>query len=76
MPLYDVDRGRTVDKLDYEREFERDWAQISPPYQRANLGEMNRVLDNLVTSPDPNWASITNTSIEGGKRNPIYRCAW
>src|SRR5208282_450983 len=28
-------------------------------------------LDELVHSPDPNWGSITNTSIEGGKPNPM-----
>jgi hypothetical protein len=24
-----------------------------------------------VSSPDPNWGSITNTSIEGGRTNPV-----
>jgi hypothetical protein len=27
-------------------------------------------LDQLITSPNPNWGTITNTSIEGGKTNP------
>jgi hypothetical protein len=27
-------------------------------------------LDALIASPDPNWGSITNTSIEGGRANP------
>jgi hypothetical protein len=27
-------------------------------------------LDALITSPDPNWGSITNTSIEGSKPSP------
>ena len=71
MPLYDVDRRRVIEKLDYEHEFERDWLRISEPERSAIVAEINRVLDILVTSPDPNWGSITNTSIEGGKRNPL-----
>lgn len=71
MPLYDVDRGRTIERLDYEHEFNRDWSRIAEPYRTAIVAEINRVLDSLVTSPDPNWGSITNTSIEGGKRNPL-----
>ncbi len=73
MPLYDVDRGRVVEKLDYEKEFERDWLRISEPEREAIVAEINRVLDALVASPDPNWGSILNTSIEGGKRNPLTR---
>jgi len=71
MPLYDVDRGRFIEKLDYELEFQRDWSRISEPDQRTIVAEINTVLDGLVTSPNPNWGSITNTSIEGGKRNPL-----
>jgi len=71
MPLYDVDRGRFIEKLDYETEFQRDWSRISEPDQRAIVAEINRVLDGLLTSPDPNWGSVTNTSVEGGKRNPV-----
>jgi hypothetical protein len=71
MPLYDVDRGRVIEKLDYEHEFERDWSHISELEQRDILAQINGVLDALVASPDPNWGSITNTSIEGGKRNPL-----
>ena len=32
--------------------------------------EINRRLDTLMNNPDPNWGSITNISIEGGKFNP------
>lgn len=70
MPLYDVDRNRVIEKLDYEHEFLRDWSRISVEDQTAILQEINRVLDALVTSPDTNWGAITNTSIEGGKPNP------
>jgi len=33
--------------------------------------EINDRLDRIVASPDPNWGSITNTSIEGGKLNTV-----
>jgi hypothetical protein len=32
--------------------------------------EINHRLDELMASPSPNWGSITNTSIEGGRANP------
>ena len=32
--------------------------------------EISERLDALISSPDPNWGSITNTSIEGGRTNP------
>ncbi|HYG99033.1 MAG TPA: hypothetical protein VD837_07865, partial [Terriglobales bacterium] len=35
----------------------------------AMVAEINRRLDQLISSPDPNWGSITNTSIEGGRTN-------
>ena len=38
--------------------------------RNAIEAEINRRLDSLIRSPDPNWGSITNTSIEGGKPNP------
>ena len=56
MPLYDVDRGRFIEKLDYEQEFQRDWSRINEPDQRTIVAEINNVLDGLVTSPDPNWS--------------------
>lgn len=70
MPLFDVDRNRVVERLDYEDEFNRDWSRISETQQEAIVAEINRVLDALVSSPDPSWGSITNTSLEGGKPNP------
>jgi len=44
---------------------------ISTADRAAIEAEINARLDHLVTSPDPNWGSITNTSIEGGKLNPV-----
>jgi hypothetical protein len=38
---------------------------------RTLENEINGRLDALISSPDPNWGSITNTSIEGGRANPI-----
>ena len=56
--------------LPHRREFDATWLLI-PAAQRAAIeAEINRRLDDLISSPDPNWGSITNTSIEGGKRNP------
>jgi hypothetical protein len=43
---------------------------IPAPERAAIEAEINRRLDELIHSPDPNWGSITNTSIEGGKTNP------
>src|SRR5439155_8195018 len=51
-------------------EFDRVWLTIAPPERSAIEAEINRRLDDLMASPDPNWGSITNTSIEGGKVNP------
>jgi hypothetical protein len=41
-----------------------------PEAQTAIEAEMNRRLDALVAAPNPNWGSIMNTSIEGGRLNP------
>jgi hypothetical protein len=59
-----------VSSLSYEDEFDRVWLTIGKPERMAIEEEINRRLDELVVSPDPNWGSITNTSIEGGKTNP------
>ena len=64
--------GSTHDvlQLPHRREFDATWSLISAAHRAAIEAEINRRLDQLVTSPDPNWGSITNTSIEGGKTNP------
>ena len=74
MALIEItDGGRLipVTKLPYLQEFEAVWILLSDEEQRAIEAEINRRLDELVHSPDPNWGSITNTSIEGGKTNPV-----
>ncbi len=73
MALREMDGGgglREVLSLPHEDEFNRIWFAISPHHRAAIEAEINRRLDQLVASPDPNWGSITNTSIEGGKLNP------
>ncbi len=64
------DRLRTVRRLSHQPEFDEVWLRIPADHRAAIEEEINRRLDDLVASPDPNWGSITNTSIEGGKVNP------
>src|ERR1039457_4907266 len=59
-----------VPSLGHERDFDRTWLAMTFAQRTAIESEINRRLDGLMTSPDPNWGSITNTSIEGGKPNP------
>ena len=59
-----------VPSLGHERDFDRTWLAMTFAQRTAIEAEINRRLDGLMTSPDPNWGSITNTSIEGGKPNP------
>jgi hypothetical protein len=62
-----------VPSLGHERDFDRTWLAMTFAQRTAIEAEINRRLDGLMTSPDPNWGSITNTSIEGGKPNPNSR---
>lgn len=74
MALREMDgsgRLREVLSLPHIDDFERTWFAISTEDRVAIEAEINARLDHLVTSPDPNWGSITNTSIEGGKLNPV-----
>jgi hypothetical protein len=59
-----------VSSLPHQGEFNRVWLSMTLSQRTAIEAEINRRLDELITSPDPNWGSITNTSIEGGKTNP------
>ena len=72
MALIDIDeRGRRyrVEELPHEDEFNHVWLSL-PENVRADIEEaINRRLDTLINYPDPNWGSITNISIEGGKLN-------
>jgi hypothetical protein len=54
----------------YLDEFNYHWNRLSESQQMDIEDEINRRLDELVHSPNPNWGSITNTSIEGGKVSP------
>ena len=73
MALIDMDeRGRRypVKELPHKDEFNRVWLSL-PENVRDDIEEaINRRLDTLINYPDPNWGSITNISIEGGKFNP------
>src|SRR5580704_18136604 len=74
MSLREMDGGgrlREVLSLPHQDDFERTWFVISTAGRAAIAAEINARLDHLVTSPDPNWGSITNTSIEGGRLNPV-----
>ena len=62
--VYDVPR------LPHREEFDATWSLISVADRALIEDEINHRLDTLIASPDPNWGSITNTSIEGGKVNP------
>jgi hypothetical protein len=59
-----------VYELENLQEFNRRWNLLTVEQQDAIEAEINLRLDELVSSPDPNWGSITNTSIEGGRPNP------
>src|ERR1700676_2683565 len=73
MALIDIDQNgntREVLCLDHRQEFDVIWFSIPLPERIAIEGEINGRLDALVASPDPDWGSITNTSLEGAKTNP------
>jgi hypothetical protein len=73
MALREIDeagRIRDVSQLPYRHEFDQVWLSIPAHERTAIENEINTRLDSLINSPDPNWGSITNTSIEGGKLNP------
>ncbi len=61
---------RKVSSLSHRTEFDRVWGRITLEEQNAIEAEINRRLDDLLASPDPNWGSMTHTSIEGGRTNP------
>lgn len=66
------DDGSThdVSTLPHQSEFDQIWNALTPAHRDAIEAEINHRLDQLIMSPDPNWGSITNTSIEGGRTNP------
>ena len=73
MALREIDeKGNAYDVFDlpYRGEFDQIWFLIRSSNRDDIEAEISRRLDCLTTSPDPNWGSITNTSIEGGRTNP------
>jgi hypothetical protein len=66
------ENGEVFDVFDlsYRHEFDPIWLSIAEPARAAIVAEINHRLDELIASPNPNWGSITNTSIEGGKPSP------
>jgi hypothetical protein len=73
MALKEIDdngRAWDVPALEHRAEFDRTWHAMTREEREAIDAEINGRLDRLVTDPDPNWGSITNTSIEGGRINP------
>ena len=73
MALKEIDEnGRTWDvpALEHRAEFDSTWLVMTQDQRDAIEAEINRRLDQLLDDPDPNWGSITNTSIEGGRTNP------
>src|ERR1700735_4947164 len=74
MALTEIDersRMRDVARLDHEQDFNRQWNLIRSKQRIAIEAEINRRLDEILSSPTPNWDSVTNTSIEGGKVDPV-----
>ena len=59
-----------VTRLPHSQEFDATWSVIPAADRTLIEDEINGRLDALIASPDPNWGSITNTSIEGGRANP------
>jgi hypothetical protein len=59
-----------VSSLSHQRDFNRVWRLMALAQRTAIEAEINGRLDGLIRSPDPNWGSVTNTSIEGGRANP------
>jgi len=74
MALCEIDEGgrpKDLSKLPYEGEFNETWLRIPAMDRESMKEEINRRLDELIASPNPDWGSITNTSIEGGKENSV-----
>jgi len=64
--------------LEHENDFNRVWHSMTLLERTAIEDEIKRRLDDMLATPDPNWGSITNTSIEGGRANALtgIRCDW
>jgi hypothetical protein len=74
MALREIDEKGTayeVLALSYRDDFDRVWLSMTVAQRNAIEAEIHRRLDDLIAFPSANWGSITNTSIEGGKANPV-----
>ena len=72
--LTDIDENggvREMDDIDYRERLDMKWNEFTRAEKRAIDNQIKRLLDSLIDDPDPNWGSIMNTSIEGGKVNPF-----
>jgi hypothetical protein len=73
MALREIENDGTVYDvftLPHRDEFDVVWLTFTQAQREAMDAEITHRLDQLITSPNPNWGTITNTSIEGGKTNP------
>jgi hypothetical protein len=68
--LKDMDekgRMRPMTKIDHEKEFTDVWEKKFTDEERQKMVDaIDAKLDQLIASPDKQWGSIMNTSIEGG----------
>ena len=62
--------------MSHQSDFDLVWLKMTLAERNAIEREINRRLDEMIKSPDPNWGSITNTSIEGGKPQLPDRSPW
>jgi hypothetical protein len=67
-----TDEGSSYDVfiLPHRPDFDRVWLGFTQAQRDEMEAEISPRLDELITSPNPNWGSITNTSLEGGRTNP------
>ena len=60
----------TRDTFRYPRDFDILWSRLSASDQAGVLTEINRRLQSQIDRPT-RWGALTNTSIEGGRVNPL-----
>lgn len=72
--LKDIDEKggvREMRDIDYRERFDLKWSEFTAEEQRVIDSEITRLLDALLEANASKWGSIMNTSIEGGKLNPV-----
>jgi hypothetical protein len=67
--LYEFGELVTLSRKE-ERRLQSDLSFMTQQQVAEVTAEIHRRLDDLINNPSQEWGSITNTSIEGGKRNP------